>query len=434
MSIISKQNKNNLKKLISGLLIVGVIFAISATPKVLGQTADQLAAQKLDKQKQLDAILQKITDYQSQIKQKQSQANTLKNTLAILDLQIAEASAQIDATRAKIDASNIAIADVTDKIVKTENDITKQKAILKTLMVDINDLDQRSPLEIALENENFQQFLDQVQYVSSIQDQSQQALTKIKKLQADLQLRQADLKAEKASLDNLLVQLDTSKASLSGQRVARQKVLDETKGQEKAYQRLLTDSQQQENQLNKEIFDLDAAISAKLGNRKLPSIHGLLGWPMEGTLTQGYGNTGFTALGYNYHNGIDIAAPPGSPIYAAGDGVVVGTGTGTGAYGNWVAIKHTVGQFSGRAIVSLYGHMSSFTLNKGQSVKQGDLVGFEGNTGNTTRLIYGPHRGYHLHFTVFDAEGFGISPGAYPNIYGPYDVPYGATYNPLNFL
>jgi hypothetical protein len=64
----------------------------------------------------------------------------------------------------------------------------------------------------------------------------------------------------------------------------------------------------------------------------------------------------------------------------------------------------------------------------------GDLIGFEGNTGNTTRLLYGPHRGYHLHFTIFDARGFGVAEGAHPKTYGAYQVPYGAPYNPLDFL
>ena len=78
--------------------------------------------------------------------------------------------------------------------------------------------------------------------------------------------------------------------------------------------------------------------------------------------------------------------------------------------------------------------MTKFIVVAGQQVKQGDLIGYEGNTGNTTRLLYGPERGYHLHFGVYDAEGFGIKNGAYPNIYGPYRIPYGYTYNPMDFL
>ncbi|OGE83441.1 MAG: hypothetical protein A3B95_00050 [Candidatus Doudnabacteria bacterium RIFCSPHIGHO2_02_FULL_43_13b] len=431
----SKQKfNNNLRIAIYAFLIAGVVFAFFGNPTVLGQNADDLVLKKQEKQQQLQAIEKRISAYRSEIKDLQSQTNSLKNQIAILNLEIAETEAQIEATETKIDTANLEIAEVTEKIVKTEKDIAKQKQILKSLIVEINDLDQRSPLEIALENDNFEEFLDQVQYVVSIQQESQESLTKIKQLKVELDLRQSDLKREKANLDTLLEQLDIAQAGLSGQRVAKQQVLDQTRGQERAYQRLLTEQQKLENQLEKEIYDLDAAINAKLGNRRLPSIHGLLGWPMQGTLTQGYGNTGFTALGYNFHNGLDIAAAAGTPIYAAADGVVVGTGTGSGAYGNWIAIKHEIGQFSGRAIITLYAHMSSFRAKTGQNVKQGDLIGFEGNTGNTTRLLYGPERGYHLHFTVFDAEGFGISEGAYTNIYGPYQVPYGATYNPLNFL
>jgi len=73
-------------------------------------------------------------------------------------------------------------------------------------------------------------------------------------------------------------------------------------------------------------------------------------------------------------------------------------------------------------------------VSAGQVVRGGDIIGYEGNTGNTTRLLYGPEAGYHLHFTVFDEEGFGIKHGQYSAKYGSYDIPYGYTYNPKNFL
>jgi murein DD-endopeptidase MepM/ murein hydrolase activator NlpD len=431
---ISKPIQNKIKKVISGLLIAGVVFAFGVKPSTLAQTTSDLQQQKADKQKQLQEIENRINGYQSQIKESQKFANTLANQIKTINLEIASTEAEIEATNNKIDATNLSIADVSNQIVTTLADIAKQKGILKTLIAEITDLDQRSPLEIALANDNFQEFLDQVQYTSSIQARSQETLTKIKQLEADLEARQADLKAEKANLDDLKHQLDITNAGLAAQQNTKQQILAQTRGQERAYQKLLTVSQQEEDNLQKEINDLDSQISARLGDTKLKPVHGLIAWPMQGTITQGYGNTGFTSMGYSFHNGIDIAAPPGTPIYSAGNGTVVGTGTGNGAYGNWVAIKHDTGRFAGRAIISLYGHMSSFRLHTGQTVKEGDLVGFEGNTGNTTRLIYGPHRGYHLHFTVFDARGFGVQPGAYPKIYGPYDVPYGATYSPLDFL
>ncbi|MBX4186681.1 MAG: peptidoglycan DD-metalloendopeptidase family protein [Candidatus Doudnabacteria bacterium] len=431
-------NKKSISKkfslVISALLIASVVIALGAKPFTIAQTADELQRQKAEKQKALEDIEKKIADYQTEIKATQKQANTLANQIKILNLEIASTQQQIEVTGDKIDVTNMEIADVTEKIIDTQRDIAGQKAILKSLIADINDLDQRSPLEIALENDNFDEFLDQVQYVTSIQQQSQESLTKIKQLESDLEDRQTNLKNEKDKLDELLAQLDLAKANLAGQQRAKQQVLDQTRGQERAYQRLLTDQEKLEKALENEINDLDSQISAKLGNTKLKPLHGLLAYPMKGTMTQGYGNTGFTSLGYSFHNGIDIAAPAGTPIYASGDGVVEAVGTGQGAYGNWVAIKHSTGKFANRAIISLYGHMSSFRVKDGQVVKMGDLVGFEGNTGNTTRLLYGPHRGYHLHFTIFDARGFGVAPGANTKSFGPYMVPYGAPYNPLDFL
>ncbi|OGE73867.1 MAG: hypothetical protein A3I07_01185 [Candidatus Doudnabacteria bacterium RIFCSPLOWO2_02_FULL_42_9] len=430
----SKQNTNKIKTLFSALLIASVVIIMSVNPHTTAQTADELQKQKADKQAKLADIERKIGQYQTEIKEVQAEAKTLANQIKSLNLEIAQTEAQIEVTETKIEVTNIEIADVTDKIIQTQADIKDQKTILKALIADINDMDQRSPLEIALENDNFDQFLDQVQYISTIQQQSQETLTKIKQLEAELEIRQAALKSEKAKLDQLRESLDLAKTSLVGQQRAKQQVLDQTRGQERAFQRLLTEQEKLEDALEKEINDLDSQIAAKLGKSRLKAERGLLAWPMKGTLTQGYGNTGFTKLGYSYHNGIDIAAPAGTPIYAAADGVVQATGTGNGAYGNWVAIKHSTGKFAGKEIITLYAHMSSFRMKTGQSVEMGDLVGFEGNTGNTTRLLYGPHRGYHLHFTVFDARGFDIADGARQDLYGAYKVPYGAPYNPLDFL
>ena len=82
----------------------------------------------------------------------------------------------------------------------------------------------------------------------------------------------------------------------------------------------------------------------------------------------------------------------------------------------------------------LYAHLNKISVNPGQGVLTSDLIGLQGNTGNTTRLLYGPERGYHLHLTMFDEEGFGIKEGAYQDIYGPYRIPFGYSYNPFDFF
>ncbi len=86
------------------------------------------------------------------------------------------------------------------------------------------------------------------------------------------------------------------------------------------------------------------------------------------------------------HTGIDFAAPTGTPIQAAGDGVVVDA-KWWGGYGRWVRIAHNSEWETG------YGHMSAIAVKPGQHVKQGDIIGYVGTTGRST--------GPHLHFEVW---------------------------------
>ena len=240
-------------------------------------------------------------------------------------------------------------------------------------------------------------------------------MQKIKDLKAKLEGQKRDLEIQVKQLEELKTQLEITKNSLTAMRGQKQSLLNQTRGLEKNFQKLLSSSKEDEINLQKEIQDLDAKIRAKLGNKSIPAAKGVLAWPMDGIMTQSYGNTGFTALGYNFHNGIDIAAPAGQPIYAAADGEVLYTDKSDASYGNWIAIKHNISTKSGSSqIITLYGHFRSFKVSPGQQVKQGDIIGYEGNTGNTTKRLYGPERGYHIHFGVYDAEGFGVSPTFIP--------------------
>jgi murein DD-endopeptidase MepM/ murein hydrolase activator NlpD len=100
--------------------------------------------------------------------------------------------------------------------------------------------------------------------------------------------------------------------------------------------------------------------------------------PDSGVLTQGYGGPGG-------HPGIDLAAPYGSPVLAAADGVVAFAGQQSG-YGNFIEIQGSDGTFTA------YGHLAVIGVSVGQQVKAGQQIGQEGSTGEST--------GPHLHFEV----------------------------------
>ena len=113
----------------------------------------------------------------------------------------------------------------------------------------------------------------------------------------------------------------------------------------------------------------------------------LLRTPVDGArITSGFGMRMHPILGYTkMHQGIDFAAPIGSPVLAAGDGVVA-EARWDGGYGRWLEIRHN-GQWS-----TGYGHLSGWAVKPGQAVHQGQVVAYVGSTGRST----GPHLHYEI--------------------------------------
>lgn len=426
-----RPNQKIAAKVIPAILLLLLVFGTTSAQT----NVDELRGNISDKQQQLDQLTAEIQNLQKDIAKQQKLGASLKNEIALYDLQIRQTEVQISAVEIEMDKLSSEILQTQVAIQEKEEQIQKQRDFLAETLRLINEYDSVTPLELTLSNNTFSQFLDQVQYATNLQEKTQELLLSIKKLKEELEAKKTELTAELAKQQVLDKELAQTKKSLQDQRDAKQYLLNKTRGQEKIYQSLLSDAAKKQEEVEREILQLEISVRQKLGDKTLPPIGGILRWPMSGILTQGYGNTGFTALGYTFHNGIDIAAPAGTKIYAAGDGLVYATGNGQAAYGNWVVVKHTISK-EGKVfnIYTLYGHMQNFVVASGQAVRGGDLLGYEGNTGNTTRLLYGPERGYHLHFTIFDEEGFNIKSGAYQDVYGSYQIPYGYTYNPLLFL
>jgi murein DD-endopeptidase MepM/ murein hydrolase activator NlpD len=115
----------------------------------------------------------------------------------------------------------------------------------------------------------------------------------------------------------------------------------------------------------------------------------LLRTPIDGArLSSGFGKRLHPILGYTaMHRGVDFAAPAGTPIYAAGDGIVA-VAEFNGAYGKYVRIRHN-GQYA-----TAYAHMSRFgkSIVPGKRIRQGDVIGYVGSTGRST----GPHLHYEI--------------------------------------
>jgi hypothetical protein len=137
-----------------------------------------------------------------------------------------------------------------------------------------------------------------------------------------------------------------------------------------------------------DLLESDMAIDGRQMLQSSPSV-----WPIRGWITRSFQGK----RGDDYHPGLDLVAEEGTPIRAAGDGIVLVAGWNE-EYGNFVVIEHGFG------LSSLYAHNNSLTVQKEDRVKAGDAIAFLGNTGRST--------GAHLHFEV-RRNGIAVDPRNY---------------------
>jgi len=128
-------------------------------------------------------------------------------------------------------------------------------------------------------------------------------------------------------------------------------------------------------------FDPDEFIIPDLTDPDIPSI-----WPASGTVTSEFGEIRKT----HTHKGIDISNNTGTPIRSTANGTVIAVGS-SGNFGRRIMIYHGTDE-NGTTYVTIYAHLSDFSVGIGEKVDQGDLIGLMGNTGFS--------KGSHLHYEI----------------------------------
>ena len=358
----------------------GMVLPASAVTQAeidaLKGNASALAQQKKEIQDQLKAIQ---SDKSAALKQKElleSQIGVIREEIANIDQQIAMYDQLINEKAAEL--------------AQAEADEAAQFDLFCRRMRAMEEQGETSYWSILFSSRDFSELLDNYMFIEEIIQYDNQVM-------AELEALQAKVAADKAALETAQAEQEEAKA----QQMAAQ---DELKAQEDEVDKLIAEISAQENlleemeeELNKAAKALDAQIKAKEREyaaqvANVPSESGYL-WPLPG----GYNTISSLAGGRIHpvtgkpgnHAGIDIPAPSGTNIYAAKSGVVIHAAKGTGSswsYGNYVIVSHSDGTST------LYAHMSRIGCKEGQTVKQGDVVGYVGTTGRST--------GNHLHFEV----------------------------------
>ena len=225
-----------------------------------------------------------------------------------------------------------------------------------------------------------------------LQGEIEEASALILSLQADIAARQAEadavLSAEYAAdaeLQRLMAELERQRREEEQRRLEQQRREEEARRQEEARreaERQAEESRRQEEEARRQeaqVQQTPASITAT----------GSFVWPVPGHtyVTSRFGLRVHPITGVKKtHTGVDISADTGTPVVAA-DSASVTKATAYSGYGNCVILDH------GNGYVTLYGHLSFFAVSEGESVSQGQTIGYVGSTGLST--------GPHCHFEVW---------------------------------
>ena len=274
-----------------------------------------------------------------------------------------------------------------DRLVRLKQQLAAAQTQLAARLVDDWKSDEPDMVTVILESHGFDDLLTRADFMQRIAKQDQQILgtVKVLKAQATSQAKElASLQSKaQAAANTILAQRNAVAASkaklvdtrvqLQGARNQRKVVLAKVRTSRQKAQEDLNSLMAEQGQIQNQLQNAPGPIKPGSGR---------FIWPVNGPITSPFcERRAWEAC----HPGIDIGVPTGTAIRAADAGRVSIAGP-EGGYGNYTCIQHTA------SLATCYGHQSRILVSVGQSVSQGQVIGYSGCTG----LCFGPH----LHFEV----------------------------------
>ncbi len=405
-----------LRYTITALSIIALIITQGTVP-VLAVTQSEINAKNAQIQKieqQIQAIQNKKNQTAQQKSSKEAEVNALKGQVSQLNSDIKNLQGQLVEVGQKLNETEGNIQETTQNIQDLESQIASNKETIRSLVESLYKQSQvKNEIVAAVSADTLSEVFNEVEYSDTIQ-------SKIQVLLADITTKKGVLDTENQNLANQKATLASTQGTLQDRKESIESDKNQVQSQAKAsavavnqlnssLNSLSSQEQELENQRRAtavELANLEAALSRQFGGGGTVCSARGYSWPVQGgKITQGYGMTSYAksgAYGGAGHNGIDIGAPNGTPVYATAAGTVVSVGFNNNSYGKWIVIKHTDGYFS------LYGHLSAQNVSNGQSVTRGQRIGAIGSTGFAT--------GPHLHFTIYlpNSLRIGSSPQGAP--------------------
>ena len=394
-----------LSVILAAVMLLNIFPAAASAAKSSSAIQGELDALK----KENKAIQAEINAIQSKYDANANEIQDLVNKKNAIDQEISLLNAQIENLNEQISAYSQLIADSQDELDIAQFTLNGLNEKHKLRIRAMEEEGTVSYWEVIFEASSFTDMLDRINMMQEIAASDQARLEEMRQAAEDVITAKDQMTQGKAELEASNEALMESQAAMEIKRTESDDVLRELAKKQDEFQAMLDESEAMQDDLMKDIAAKEKELKEAKYEEKLAALAASGGapasnatWrtPVSGyTLTSAFGNRLHPVLGYyRMHNGIDMACAQGTPIYATRAGKVTAASYQAGGAGYYVSINHLDG-FS-----SIYMHMTHFVVSAGQSVSQGQLIGYVGSTGIST--------GPHLHFGISYAGSY-VNPLAY---------------------
>lgn len=388
-----------------------LLVAFLALASVLLPASAHDPSSELDEVRaEIDSLASKINQARGESRRVGAELAAARDRLDEIQGELAEAQGKLDTVAASIAAEEANRDLLLSQMEAIEAELTDTRTRLRALRDDLEVqaitmyMDASASLNAMVLN--FESVTDAavgMAYASGVADEKEDLLTTFEFLKREEERQHSLLEDRKSEVEMILAGLEVERTVLETEasrvealRVEAEANLADVRSLLNQINAQIAAAEEHKDGLEEDAKRLErelAALQANSGERP-----GTLAWPVDGWVSSLFGYRIHPILGTKrLHTGIDIAAMSGSPITAAGSGVVILSGP-YGGYGNAVVIDH------GGGLATLYAHQSKIVVSKGQALATGDLVGYVGCTG----LCTGPH----LHFETRE-NGTPVDPMKY---------------------
>lgn len=390
------------------MLVITPCSVMADTKESLDQQIREDSAALDNAQSEKEKLQDNLEAAQELKKALQVTKNELTDHMVELDNEMSQVSMKLFEVEELLKMKEVEHRETEERLVVAKDNIEKQYEDMKIRIQFMYEHGSMSFLEILLSSSSFSEMLNKAEYIEQVSAYDRQMLNQYEVTKVKVEKLEKELSDQKQILETVRADVQKQQDEMKG-------LIDEKKEEISEYETDIANKEKAIKEYEDMIAEQDGIIgaleaavaSAKkkqqqmgVSNNSASYGGGTFCWPAPSytRISDDYGWRTHPTLGVQqFHNGVDMASPSGSPILAAADGVVVAASYNA-TMGNYVMIDHGGGLFT------IYMHASALFVSSGNVVSAGDEIAAVGSTGRST--------GPHLHFGV-RLNGSYVSPWNY---------------------